>query len=423
MKILVACFKFPEHDTNSGDQRLVWIIRALKEHGDQLVILARDANHPRYRADLEALGVECICDSEIHLRDSSSRLRDYLIERSFDAALFSSFGIYNTYAWILRAYLPHCHLALDTVDLNYLRLERESVFYPHLTEEANMVKREEMKAIKDADSVWVISNVEKTILSSHFSSADKPIHVVPSTHKITDSTPAYEDRKGILFVGSYTHRPNVDAINYFMRDIYPRLQDNLIDVPLTIAGSNPPSSFDQYRSETVTVTGYVEDHRVLLLSHRIGIAPLRFGAGLKGKVLDYLACGLPCVTTDIGAEGMEVTTGHQLLIANNAAEFADNLQSLYRDPRLWQALAISGKQFVKDRYSYSNVSDLVKQARESMKIAPTQKFAFSLLTIEHFSASPNKVFSLTKSAFAALKRGGIDELSDRIKVWSRKPPS
>lgn len=371
MRLLFVYCMFPEPDTNAGGFRLFEIVKIFLNQGYSITFLAKYANHPRYRSALEDLGVECICDLGTSLTDCLAQFASFLRERAFDIAVFSHYFNYNTYAPYLQAFLPNCHLILDTVDLHFLRLQREAALSsdPVMQKYAEQVHYQEVSAILDADCLWMVTKKERDIVLPIVSNSEIAIHVVPIIHPVEKHLQAYSQRKGVVFLGNYGHSPNVDAVNYFMQEVFPLLCQMLPEVHITIAGNQPPTHFQKYTEAyaNVSVTGFVPDHRDILSSHLVGIAPLRYGAGMKGKIGEYLACGLPCVSTSIGAEGMELEHEHEILIADDPVQFAKMIMKLYCDIDLWQALSSAGARYIQKHLSPEAITPFVLNAIQISK--------------------------------------------------------
>src|SRR5262249_6424465 len=148
-----------------------------------------------------------------------------------------------------------------------------------------------------------------------------------------------------------THRPSVDAVLYFARQILPLIRARLPELKFLVVGSNSPPEVRALDGDGVTVVGYVPDLADYLGSCRLSVAPLRYGAGIKGKVAMSLAHGLPCVTSSIAAEGMNRAPGKEVLVADDPPAFADAVVRLYTDPALWHRLSQKGMEFVAQHYS------------------------------------------------------------------------
>jgi glycosyltransferase involved in cell wall biosynthesis len=425
MRVLIVYPTFPEPDTNSGSYRLFEIIQILCAEGSKITFLAQEANDPRYRQQLEQLGVECVADDEEHLSASADHFRRFLQARAFDAAILVHFYMFTAYAGFVRAFLPTCRLILDTVDLHFVRLEREGSLSrdPVLAKQAAETRRTELAAACQADQVWVVTEAERDMLIAALGSEGSPVHVVPNIHRIREPILDFHERNGIIFLGGYGHRPNVDAVQFFIEQVLPSVRSVLPEVRVTIAGSNPPEWF--YESARVDpnikVTGFVPDHRALLGYHRVGIAPLRYGAGMKGKIGEYLACGLPCVTTSIGAEGMALAHESQVLLAEDPAAFAEAIGRLYRDEALWQRCSQAGLRYIREHVAPECVAPLVLEAcRSCVHDAVRPKPVRPRRLLLRVLTSPRRLGILTSRIVRAVRHGGIGELRAFVRVWARK---
>jgi glycosyltransferase involved in cell wall biosynthesis len=420
MNLLVVYPIYPEPDTNAGSQRFCEIIKILLARGLSVTLLAVEENDLKYRRALEAMGVRCAAYVKDGLRASTERFRAFLRQGAFDCAIFDHYTTYLECADYVRAFLPGCRRILDTVDLHFVRLEREARLSgdPAAQERAAEVRRQELRACRDAHQVWVVTEVERQVLGTEV--PGKPVCVIPTIHTLLPETPGYSAREGIVFIGNYYHLPNVDAVNFFMKEVLPVVREALPEVPVTIAGSNPPAAFRQYAKNDarVSVTGFVEDHHAVLCSHRVGIAPLRFGAGMKGKIGEYICCGLPCVTTSIGAEGMGLEPGVNALIADDPAEFGKAVVRVYQDVGLWEKLSREGPDYVRRRYSPEAIAPAVLGAvcSAAPAHARSRKWAGLLLP----AINPAKWVRLGVGSVKALRRGGLAELSSCIKVWGAR---
>ena len=176
--------------------------------------------------------------------------------------------------------------------------------------------------------------------------------VVPNTYPIATDVPVFSQRipRSLLFVGGFRHSPNVDAALFFCRQVLPLVRRSLPDVTVTIVGHAPPKEVQALASANVTVTGWVPHVEPYLASHCISIAPLRFGAGLKGKIVEAMGAGLPVVTTSVGAEGMELVHGRTALIADSPEMFAASVVRLCTDPDLHATTSGNGLEHARARW-------------------------------------------------------------------------
>jgi glycosyltransferase involved in cell wall biosynthesis len=346
----------------------------------------------------------------------------YLRKRDFHVAVFVQHFIYNRYAPYFRTLLPECRLVFDALDLEHVRCEREAEILntKDAHDNAARVKREEIGALRDADAVWTVTEVEKQNVLGFV--PNKHVDVIPTIHEAGHDLPGFDAREAIVFLGNYQHRPNVDAIHYFMREIFPSVTQSLPDVPFLIAGSYPDESLFPYEKQwpDVHVTGYVEDHRALLKSCRVGIAPLRYGAGMKGKIGEYLGCGLPCVSTSIGSEGMGLTNEREVLVADDPQDFASCITQLYSDPDLWQRVACAGAAYI-NTFSFAAVAPRVEAAIQAASLVTRTKRTASLGNLSAILRRPGEAARWIGTAGRAFRRGGVRELLRQFRVWLHRP--
>jgi glycosyltransferase involved in cell wall biosynthesis len=241
---------------------------------------------------------------------------------------------------------------------------------------AKALRELELAMIRATDVTVVVSDGERIQVECDVPGAS--VLVVPTVHDVEPYVPPPENRSGILFVGGFEHPPNVDAAVRLVREIMPPVWVQLGDVEVTIAGSDPPPEVQALASPLVDVIGWVEDLVPLLEHSRLMVAPLSYGAGLKGKVTQCLAAGLPVVTTSIGAEGLSsghgvedgVGAGEQcLLIADTASEMASLIVRLYGDDELWTHLSRAGQEFIAKRCSTQVVTRRLSELL-GLKLSP-----------------------------------------------------
>jgi glycosyltransferase involved in cell wall biosynthesis len=251
-------------------------------------------------------------------------------------------------AWVCRPelcakYFPILHkrptikTLYDTIDLHFLRLKRQWELSAHKTpqqaKEWQEMQVSEVKAAQAADLTIVVTDVEKRILEEL---NVNNVRVIPNIHQIYDRPiPKFSDRDHILFIGGYYHQPNIDAVIWLCQEIMPLIWAKYPEIHLTLLGSNPSPKVKALKSDRVSVPGYIKDVELYFLNHRVFVAPLRYGAGMKGKIGHSLSYGLPTVTTAIGAEGMGLTSGFDAMIGDRAETFAEYVLQLYTDATLW----------------------------------------------------------------------------------------
>ena len=248
------------------------------------------------------------------------------------------------------------------VDTHFLRFQREHEISGEAAAlaEAERYRKLERKLAQQSDLVWCASLEDKQVMEREV--PDRRIEVVPTIHELRDRGKPFEDRTGLLFIGNLAHRPNDDAVLFFMREVYPRLRQTLPNVGLDIIGDNPSAAIAAYNSDDVRIRGYVPDVEPYLRARRVFIAPLRFGAGIKGKVGEAMAYGIPVVTTSIGAEGFGLTHGLDVMIADDPASFAAAIQQLYSQKQLWERVAQNGRLRIEKHFTPGVIAETINNS-------------------------------------------------------------
>ncbi len=356
VRILVADPFLPLWDRASGSLRLFNYLKILKEMGAHITFLARlGSDDPKYKYTLQQLGIEVYENDEKALYASGLVTRNILPpipyetifkERAFDYAIFSFWFLAEYYMGVVRRYSPQTQIIVDTVDIHFVREIRQAELAgdKKMKKEALKKKKRELAVYKQADRVWVVTEQDKLQIADKIGKV--PIDIVPNIHQAVPWEKAFDTTEDLLFVGNFAHPPNVDAMLYFTREIFPKIKARLPHVKLYIVGNNPTDEIQKLKSKDIIVTGFVPDLKPYLLKARISVSPLRYGAGMKGKIGEALSYGLPVVTTSIGAEGMHLENEEHALIADDSASFADAVVRLYNDRQLWEKLAHSGRALV-----------------------------------------------------------------------------
>lgn len=230
------------------------------------------------------------------------------------------------------------------VDLHYLRLERENNYIDVVTKERekeiNFFKEKEYAGMNISDAVISISDEEKNTVSENGVKKDK-IFTVSNIHKPVDNIPlGFSEREGLLFIGGYNHLPNIDAVKFLHGQILPLVWAKNNQIKIFILGPDFPADLkEKYHSDRFQILGYQETVDFWFENSRVFVAPLRYGAGVKGKIGQALEFKLPVITTGIGAEGMSLENTKTALISDeNPQNFADKILELYDNDSLWQTL-------------------------------------------------------------------------------------
>lgn len=347
-KLLVVAPGLPEFDRNAGSRRLYsWLRILVSEYDIAFYMLQRRirGDSKRYAQALRALGAKIHTPEETPLT---------LLAQQIDhGVLFEFFHTAERLLPYLRLLRPDLPMVVSCADLHYVRESRASAYADHpmmAMARARQTRRRELGTYGRADMVVTVTEDDRRGLLR--AAPDTVAAVVPTSYPVARDVPAFSQRipGSILFVGSFRHAPNADAMLFFYRHVLPLIQRSLRGVAVTIVGDAPPREVRALSSAEITVTGWVPDVTPYLASHCISVAPLRFGAGLKGKIVEAMATGLPVVTTPVGAEGMELVHGSTALIAESPEAFARAVVRLCTDHNLHARLSRESLEHARARW-------------------------------------------------------------------------
>ena len=351
----VAVFddRVPTPDRDAGSARMLHVLRALSAWCHPVLITTSKQARSDYERLLWREGVETA---------PAFDLRRLMRERRFRAAVISRPEIAEALLGPIRRADPRVKVIFDTVDLHFVRLAREAELTgdAELAREAERYRHVEARLARASDLVWFASSADREAFERVAPGVASA--VVPTVHPPRGRGPAFGEREHLFFVGSFAHRPNVDAVDYFAREVLPLVREQLPGVELLVAGGGAPPSLGGYEAAGVRLLGYVPDIEPLFARARVFVAPMRFGAGMKGKIGDALSHGLPVVTTGVGAEGMSLGDGEEALIADTAADFAAAVVRLYRDEALWERLASNAHAHAEQHFSPRVVGRIVNDS-------------------------------------------------------------
>jgi O-antigen biosynthesis protein len=354
----------PTPDQNAGSAYSINIIRILNEFGFR-VTFAPESNfghRGKYTERLQAMGVEAIYAPYF------DNVRDLLIEKDgdFELVVLCRVEIAGRYLDLVRQLVPRARIVFNTVDLHFLRETRgaELLDQPQLLERAQRTRDAEIASIRKADATIVLTDQEADIVRREAPGA--LIHViplVPDTDELCRAAPfaPFSARSGVIFVGSYLHAPNADAVTYFVRSIWPLVRQRVPTAVFRIVGSGVTPEVQALAGNGIEVVGFVDDLDAMLAQCRVAVVPLRYGAGMKGKVLTSLRAGLPTVSSSIGIEGFALTPGEEILVEDDPYMFADAVIRLYTEETMWTRLSQKALELVRKNFSFDRSRDLFRQ--------------------------------------------------------------
>ena len=349
----------PRPDRDSASLRLVNVMRLLREEGAHVVFMPADGAHDGlYTEALQQLGVE------VWYAPFVGRLPAWLRSHGarFDTVVACRHYVLRELLPLLRTHARQARVVFDTVDLHYLRERRgaEVSGEPAQLRAAQRTRALELELIAGVDATLVVSTVERDLLAVDAPQAN--VDILSNLHQLAGTGLAFAQRRDLVFVGGFRHPPNVDAVQWFVTAVLPLIRARLPSVRFHCIGSDVPAAIAALASQPgVTIHGYIADLAPYMDGARIAVAPLRFGAGVKGKINLSMAHGQPVVATACAVEGMHLDDGLNVLVADDAAGFADAVVRLYDDDVLWQRLADQGRINLQRHFSLDAGREVVRR--------------------------------------------------------------
>lgn len=351
-KVLVIGYVWPEPNSSAAGSHMLSILRLYKRQGWQ-VEFATPAQRTEHMVDLAAEG---ITSQSIALNCDS--FDAYVAEYRPDIVMFDRFMMEEQFGWRVEKNCPQALRILDTEDLQCLRQARHQA---HKAGRAmttadlfNDIARREIAAILRSDLSLIISDVEMALLQDTFRVDGRLLHHLPfmvDPTALPAQTATYANRRHFMTIGNFRHAPNWDAVLY-LQQIWPLIRKQLPDAELHIYGSYPPPKATALHNPKTgfLIKGWADDAFVVMEQARVCLAPLRFGAGIKGKLLDAMIMQTPSITTPIGSEGMHGALPWPGMIADDADAFAAAAVALYNDEIAWQQAQQQGTELLHQRY-------------------------------------------------------------------------
>lgn len=349
-RVLIVDAVTPQPDQDSGSLRMVNLMRLFRSLGYGVTFFPDNLNALKpYTARLQQQGVEMQHLPWLH--SPPQWFADH--GHRFNAVILSRHYVASNYLWLVRTHCPDAALLFDTVDLHFLRERRlaELEGRAALKKVAERTRREELGIARQADMTLVVSPYEKEALSRE--APDVAVSVLSNIHEVRGRRRGFAERRDIWFVGGFQHPPNIDAMRWFAGAIWPAVRSRLDGVAFHIVGSKMPPEIQSLAGDGIQVHGFVPDVVPFLDGCRLAVAPLRYGAGVKGKVNQSMSHGQPVVATATALEGMHAVPGEDALVAEDAQGFADAVVKAYSDEALWLKLSDNGLANVEQHFSFA----------------------------------------------------------------------
>jgi glycosyltransferase involved in cell wall biosynthesis len=362
-KLLFISPHLPRFDKTSGDLRMYRLLEILsRDH--EIVFLAQGETGDGQKEDARYLDALANLKIATHVKDYS--LVKILLTQSFKAAIIEFYYIADHYIPRIKILQPKCHVIVDTVDIHYRRAYTKYLVTknPEDLSVAEKTKREELRTYKKADVIVTVTDEDGEVLKNDCPGLN--IKTIPNIHDPVMS-PHENDNRNLLFVGGFSHDPNVDAMLYFCEQIFPSIREAVPDCKLTIIGSNPPEEIRRLQNDFIQVIGFTPSLDPFFGNSYVSVAPLRFGAGMKGKVGEAMSQGLPVVTTSIGAQGMGLVHRHNAMICDSPSEYAASVVELIQNRELYEDIRRNAFDHVKNTCGTVVVEKMVNNMMEQLE--------------------------------------------------------
>jgi glycosyltransferase involved in cell wall biosynthesis len=354
--LLIIGFVWPEPNSSAAGGRMMQLIALFQEQGFHITF-ASPAQDTDFMVDLSVYNVQ---KKSILLNSASFDV--YIKELNPSVVLFDRFMIEEQFGWRIAENCPNALRILDTEDLHCLRLSRQKAFKEkRIFEISDLVVEEvakrEIASILRCDLSLMISKYEMELLTTVFKIDERLLYYLPlllNSNEIPDlsSLPSFEERRDFVFIGNFYHEPNWNAVQYLKESIWPLIRERLPAAVLNIYGAYPSQKVLQLNNikEGFLIHGRAENANDVVVKSRVVLAPLRFGAGIKGKLIEAMQCGTPSVTTTMGAESMHGEMPWNGFIEDVPEVFANKAVELYLDYKLWHNSQFNGVELIKKRY-------------------------------------------------------------------------
>ncbi|MEP0315120.1 MULTISPECIES: glycosyltransferase [Alphaproteobacteria] len=360
----------PRPDRDAGSYAAVEEMKLVQSLGFKVTFLPDNvAYFGSYTEELQRQGIEVI-----HAPEYLS-VHEFIEKHGseFDAFYITRYQIAAKFVDLVRKHAPQARVLFLNADLHFLRELRSAIVNKDSgrMNYAATVRDDELAVMRKVDVVLSYNEVEHSVITSHIFDAVKVARapwVVPIELKVAP----LKGREGMSFLGSYSHPPNAEAVEWFASAVMPLLSKGPEDVTFHIYGSAMGDNIKDLESDRIRPHGFVESVAEVYDLHRIFVAPLRSGAGIKGKVLAALAHGIPCILSPVAAEGIGLRNGHDCLIAEEPTEWANAIARLHKDDKLWKTLSKHARDYVVEQFSFERGRELMREAFEAVDIFYTR---------------------------------------------------
>jgi len=370
-KLLIIGYVWPEPNSSAAGSRMMQLIELFLQHHWQITF-ACPAAIGAHKTDLTEYGVT---EASIELNNSS--FDEFVSDLHPNMVLFDRFMMEEQFGWRVEKYCPNACRILDTVDLHCLRQARHQAVKQSREITTQDLHSEhairEVASILRCDLTLMVSSYEMDLLIEHFKVDASLLHCVPfmlePIDQITTNWPSFEDRQHFISIGNFRHAPNWDAVLQLKTVIWPLIRKQRPKAELHIYGAYPSSKATQLHNpkQGFLIKGWAEDAQQIMANARVCLAPLRFGAGIKGKLTEAMQNGTASITTNIGAEAMHGELPWNGVIEDDPEAFAKAAVELYKNETLWQQCQQSGINIINAFYDKARLGSALMSRIEQLE--------------------------------------------------------
>lgn len=346
-RVLVLDANTPRRNTDAGSYAAFQEMKLMMELGCKLTFVPANLAHMGIHTEyLQKLGVESVYYPFFQSTEQFLKMRG----KEFDAVYITRYSIAADNLKLIDKH-TNAKVIFNNADLHFLREMREQLQSAEKDFTGPLETRDKELAVIDKSDVAICyTDAERAVITSHVMKESNILRCPWVVQPTADVRP-FNEREGIAFLGGYAHKPNVEAVQFFCREVMPVLTEQMPDIVFRIYGSKAPDEFKSFESKNIEIVGFVEDIDDVYQRARVFVSPLLSGAGLKGKVIDCMASGMPSVMSSVSAEGTGLVHSQSTYIAESVSEWCEYISLLYQDEEAWLRLSANSQQVAKSLFS------------------------------------------------------------------------
>lgn len=399
-KLLIIGFVWPEPKSSAAGSRMMQLIYFFQSQNYQITFASPCAKSDN-AFNLDAIGV-----NQVTIELNHPSFDYFVIELNPDVVMFDRFMMEEQFGWRVAEHCPGAIRIIDTEDLHSLRKGRHQAYkdgkaFDNSYLFSDIAKRE-MASIYRSDLSFIISEVEMDILKNDFKVSDDLLVYLPfMLESVFEETiqklPKYEDRNHFITIGNFLHEPNYNAVLYLKETIWPLIRKQLPEAEMHVYGAYASKKVNQLHNEKerFLIKGFAEDANEIMQNAKICLAPIRFGAGLKGKLVDAMQNGTPCITTTVGAEGLFGNLKANGFIEDTPEAFANRAVELYQNENLWKEKQQNGFHIINKRFNkiqfQQKLASILEETKQHLQNKRLNNFTGTML--QHHAMQSTKFMS------------------------------